>query len=146
MRSLLLITPAFLLLTACVSVDTTTSPRVIVDWDVTELAPGAYDQPNINIALTLSGAVNDRIDLGTYAGSFMDGRELSSRQETGSLLVGLTWWAGGGEELRVNQEGSSLVVIQRGVDEESGNGEFTTRKIVPIPNNAHIIVAPWRDQ
>lgn len=144
----------FLLLAAACNPAAPTTPdassdanEVVIDWDVQQEEPGEFDQPNMSIALTLSGAVNDRIDLGTYAGSFADGRELSSLRASGSLLMGISWWAGGGDEIIVERTNdTTLTISHRTTDEQVEPGAFEPLETVTIPADAKVTLAPWREQ
>lgn len=151
MRKLLL--PLVLLLAGCQMMSTdTTNPadmqhEVVLDWQVTGEEPGPYDEPRTSLALIVTGAVEEAVDLGTYSGSFADGRELSVEDTTGAILKGILWWAGAGDELIVlRPRPDTLTVSHREVDEQGTAQTFTVIHTISIPADAVVSLAPWRDQ
>ena len=117
-----------------------TTAAITVAWEVTEEAPGAYDQPNFSLALVVKGEEEEKIALGTYAGSFVGGEDSPVKVE-GALLTGASWWAGAGDEFYVMKTSDTeLTVYHRGVEEESEPGEYTVLKTVEILGTATIEV------
>ena len=148
MRYLLPLSLVALLITGCTATAPTTeeenvpeaSTSISIEWEITEEAPGAYDQPNFSLALVIEGEEEEKIALGTYAGSFVSGEDSPTKVE-GALLTGASWWAGAGDEFYVMKTSDTeLTVYHRGVEEESEPGEYTVLKTVEILGTATIEV------
>ena len=120
---------------------------MVLDWLVTPEADGEFDEPRASLALVIDGAVERTVELGSFAGSFADGRELFSLRATGSLLMGIFWFAGSGDEIVVRRpEPTTLTVEKRGIDEQVEPGEFEVVETVEIPAGSEVTLAEWRDQ
>ena len=116
---------------------------VSIGWEVTAEAPGTYDEPRFSLALALTGGTEQALDLGTYSGSFADGRESPVVAVDDALLTGASWWAGAGDEFYVLQAAAGgLEVYHRVVEEEVEPGEFTLLGTIQVPSGADIEVAP----
>ena len=124
------------------SADAMAGEGVTIEWVTTEEAPGEFDQPNTSLSLKISGGVNETIALGTYAGSFSDGRNLQVELPSDALLSGALWFAGGGDEFIVQRDGDTLTVSHRVVDEQVTPGAFTVMKTVTLSTDAAVLVAP----
>jgi len=113
--------------------------EIVLRWNVTPAKEGEFDQPNATLSLMLSGAVNDTVMVGTYAGSFAKGEQTLPERKSDALLYGMFWWAGAGDEFAiVRAKPDTLEVRHRGIDEQAKPGEFETLKTVKIPADATV--------
>lgn len=127
--------------------DTTGADAVIVSWTLREEEPGEYDMPRTTVSLTLEGAADNSVFLGTFPGTFADGRTMSVPQDPDAILSGMLWWAGGGDELQLKRTApGTLTVLHRGVDEQQETpAEFAELAVIEIPAKAAVEAAPYRE-
>lgn len=89
-------------------------PTPSFKWIVSEAGVNAQGTPYTNVSLQVGGR---EYQTGAYAGSCIEVTQLEWELVPGELSGILCWFAGGGTELGVFQEGESLVVKKGSVDE-----------------------------
>jgi hypothetical protein len=124
--------------------DAADANTIYVAWDITDAEPGAFDQPNTSVSLTLTGAAEGSFTVGLFPGSFADGRTMASLQDPNAILTGTLWWAGAGDELAVHRTApDTLTVLHRGLDEmQDSPPPFTPLTTIAIPAEAKVETVP----
>jgi hypothetical protein len=142
------VSSCLLLLAACGPASVADVPVVTIDWQVTEQESGPEGQPRRSLALAVTAGVrHSSAYIGTFDGTFTDGREMSTPPLEGVLLRGIMWWEGSGEEVIVRRDTRNrLAVLRRTITEGDPRGEFFSVQQIGIPANAEVRVGEWKEQ
>ena len=97
-------------------------PTPSFKWIVSEAGVNAQGTPHTNVSVQVGGR---EYQAGTYAGSCIEVPLLGWEFVPGELSAVLCWFAGGGTELGVFQEGESLVLKKGSVDEGTAEAPGT---------------------
>lgn len=91
---------------------------VAVAWKFEQTREGEYGEPYSNVAVRLSGDLNQVIIVGEFSGSCAEQRpeDIGAAAE-GVVAAARCWWAGAGEDFRVRRTAEALRVEHRSVDE-----------------------------
>ncbi len=86
------------------------------------------------------GTIND-VALGSFMGSgSVIGMDSAWEIPKDSKSAVMFWMAGGGDQVALMQEGTTLIVNTRTVDEESGMGEWKELKRIALPDGTRVNV------
>ena len=92
-----------------------------LDWEFVPAETSTEELPQTQAILIVNG---ERLTIGTYAGAqFVTPAQGEGRGMEPALTSAGTWFAGGGDELYVYQEGNEIVVKHRTLDEVAGDGQ-----------------------
>lgn len=117
--------------------ETKDSKSIDFDWTIEELGENEDFIPIASIKLNITGAANQRYDLGNFSGNCFEIHGSNWERLKNEISGVICWWAGGGEEIGVFEENGRLE-IKKGVLEEGGpdaenlRGNFKTISPVPL--------------
>lgn len=106
-----------------VTTETQNTETTIFGWSFRELPEGEYGQPNTEVSLHMTQNGTKSYVIGTYPLSCSENQAVVSEPELNQVTSATCWWAGGGVELGVFQEGGKYIVkeaeISEGIEGES---------------------------